>query len=251
MARIAGLLARAEDESNTEEERESAARMAEKIGTKYSVDLAVAQLRTKQANERDDEIVTRDVIAPHKYGEVRTSGWVALMLELVNASGIVSMWKAETISVIGPKFDVEFTVTLFRHLVADQENRVRAVSRTLRSEALDAEEVRHRRESFRQAYRRRVGQRIEALRAERMIQVDRDSGLDDGSTALALRDRTAELYSRHDEELEQRHLNIIETDDPFEVDDPDPDMLAAGDLAGTQVTLVPARQIAEGRREIQ
>lgn len=250
MERIAGLLARAEDESNSAEERDAAARKAEQIGTKYSVDLAVAQLHTRQKNERDDQIVTREITAPHKTGEVRTSGYVALMLELVYASGIVAFWQGQTITVMGPKFDVEFTVTLFTHLVADQEAHVRDEDLRLRRDGIDAEDRRHRRESFRQAYRRRVRVRIEDLRDERMVQIDEQDNLDAGSTALALRDRAEELNARQDEELEQRHLNIIDDPDPFAVDDADEDMEIAGDMAGAQVSLIATAQIRQGKRSI-
>ena len=82
MEQIAALLERAEDENNSPAERETAARMAERLGSKYSIDFAVARLRTAQRHERDDQIVTRSIEIPYKSGNTRDQGWIALMLEL-------------------------------------------------------------------------------------------------------------------------------------------------------------------------
>ena len=94
MERIAGLLERAEDENNSEQEREAAARKAEKLGAKYSIDFALARSHTREKNEKDDQIVSRQVDMPHKSGNTRDQGWIALMVELVYANHVWCVWNS-------------------------------------------------------------------------------------------------------------------------------------------------------------
>lgn len=246
MEQIAALLERAEDENNSPAERETAARMAERLGSKYSIDFAVARLRTAQRHERDDQIVTRSIEIPYKSGNTRDQGWIALMLELAHACGIYIVWKSNIITVYGSKFDVEFAISLFHVLVTDQE--VHAL-RYAKKHAGD-KSVRTLKDSFRYGYRKRVRVRIESLRSERMAEIDHQEGLSSGSTSLALRDRNAEMFSQFSDAVERENVQVKE-DDYFHVSNLDKKSQKEGDQAGATVKLVADKAIKRGKREIK
>lgn len=246
MEQIAALLERAEDENNSPAERETAARMAERLGSKYSIDFAVARLRTSQRLERDDQIVTRTVEIPYKSGNTRDQGWIALMLELAHACNVYIVWKSNIITVYGMKFDVEFAVSLFHVLVTDQE--VHAMRHAKKNAGVHS--ARTLKDSFRYGYRKRVRQRIESLRNERMREIDKQENLSAGSTSLALRDRSAEMFSQFSDAVERENVHVKD-DDHFHVDNLDRNSQREGDQAGATVKLVADKAIKRGKREIK
>ena len=248
MERIAALLERAEDENNSEQERESAARMAERLGAKHSIDFAVARMHSREKNEYDDQIVSREVEMPYKSGNTRDQGWIALMVELAYANEVWVLWKSNKLNVRGVKFDVEFAISLFRVLVTDQEVKAIEYAKIKRSEG-SRKSVQNLKDSFRLGYRKRVRERIEDLRSERMMEIDQESGLTSGSTALALRDRAAETDAAAHAAMEEANVKEIGSSQ-FAVRNVDHDAREQGDLAGSTVTLVASTQIERGKREI-
>lgn len=245
MDTIASLLERADSDQTGEEERETAMRMAEQLGAKYSIEFATARLHANRRGERPDKVVQRSVQSP-KGGSTWTEGYAALAYEMAEAFDLPVIWRNLQITFYGRKFDVELLVSLFHRLVLDQESKADRAVRE-RGKNFSAQQARA---SFRYGYRRAVRERLEALREESAEQLDQSQGLASGTTAIALRDRNAQMWSEAEEEIARTDLEVARSPFSLARKDRAPDSVRSGDKAGREAKLFADRELDRGGREL-
>lgn len=257
LSRISKLMNQAEN-TDIPEEAETFREMAMKMASRHSISKEMLREETRNRDQNRDNVVSRSIFIEQR--GARSLAIVALYFDAAVASGMYVIYnpseqdgkKGYVVELYGTKFSVDFIESLCQRLTIDMEWQANEWvkkgdwrGRTYKGEPLTAGQVRN---TFRKGYRKRIAERLEAIREEAGHEYDEEHGLASGTSALVLRNREQETREMWSEQTAE--YDISRTDDPNPTPMYDQRANRGGRNAGKNARLFSDPEIGPGKKQI-